>query len=222
MDRERIDTISRILASGLSRREVLRVLGVGGAGGILVVGPAARAGERPHENLLDRTPQRNRKQRNNKNKNNKNQNQNNDNETNGGGGQLGGWFSLGCSVAFRNQNSDAYAIEVIGENGDLFLDCPPGFNATLSADDTAVEFNIYHEGWAKGLYIVAVNPDVGEPEVKYRQAGGCDKGAIDCTTTQSLSVGEAFTLDWNGASFYVERQSDSTDYKMFLVTALAG
>jgi len=82
MDQERFDTISRTLASGLSRRGVLRALSIVGAGGFLAVGQTASAGERPHQRLQDRTPQRNRKQR------NKNDNQNkNDNNT--GGGQLG-------------------------------------------------------------------------------------------------------------------------------------
>ena len=64
---------------------MLRALGVGGAGGLLaVVGQAARAADRPHERLQDRSEQRNRKQRNNK---DNNQNNNNDNN-NRGGGQL--------------------------------------------------------------------------------------------------------------------------------------
>jgi hypothetical protein len=60
----------------------LRVLGVGGASGLLAAaGLEAIAGEPPHQRLQDRSKQRNRKQRNNKNKNN--------NDNNGGGGQLG-------------------------------------------------------------------------------------------------------------------------------------
>ncbi|MDQ3224566.1 MAG: hypothetical protein M3Q75_14020 [Gemmatimonadota bacterium] len=72
MNQEHVDQISRTLASGLSRRGALRVLGVGGASGLLaVVGQTARAADRPHEILQDRSEQRNRKQRNNnKNKNN--------------------------------------------------------------------------------------------------------------------------------------------------------
>ena len=86
MDRnqERIDQFSRTLATGRSRRELMRVLGVGGASSLLAaVGLEAMAGERPHQRLQDRSKQRNRKQRN---SNNKNQNSNNNN---GGGGQLG-------------------------------------------------------------------------------------------------------------------------------------
>jgi len=64
MDSERFDTISRTLASGLSRRGVLRTLRAVGAGGLLaVVGHEARAADRPHERLQDRNEQRNRKQR---------------------------------------------------------------------------------------------------------------------------------------------------------------
>ncbi len=64
MDQKRFDQISRTLATGLSRRGVLRVLGVGGASGLLaVVGQAVRAADRPHERLQDRSEQRNRKQR---------------------------------------------------------------------------------------------------------------------------------------------------------------
>jgi hypothetical protein len=64
VDSERFDTITRTLASGLSRRGVLRTIGVVGAGGLLaVVGQTARAADRPHERLQDRSEQRNRKQR---------------------------------------------------------------------------------------------------------------------------------------------------------------
>src|SRR5215212_3948261 len=60
MDSERFDTITRTLASGLSRRGVLRTIGVVGAGGLLaVVGQTVRAADR----LQDRSEQRNRKQR---------------------------------------------------------------------------------------------------------------------------------------------------------------
>ena len=77
MDQERLDQISHTLASGLSRRGVLRALGVGGASGVLAVGHEARAADRPHEILQDRAEQRNRKQRNNNNNNNKKKNNNN-------------------------------------------------------------------------------------------------------------------------------------------------
>ena len=82
MDQERFDQITRTHASGMSRRGVLRALGVGGAGGILVVvRQVARAGERPLDRVQQRTPQRNRKQRKN--------NQNNNTSDGGGGGRLG-------------------------------------------------------------------------------------------------------------------------------------
>jgi hypothetical protein len=75
MDQKRFDQISRTLATGLSRRGVLRVLGVGGASGLLaVVGQAAMAGERPHQHLQDRSEQRNRKQRQNGQNDNNDQN----------------------------------------------------------------------------------------------------------------------------------------------------
>ncbi len=83
--------ISRTLASGLSRRGVLRALGVGGASGLLAVaGLAARAADRPHERLQDRNEQRNRKQRNkNDNQNDNDSDKNKNKDKNGGGGQLG-------------------------------------------------------------------------------------------------------------------------------------
>ena len=88
MDQERIEQISRTLAVGNSRRGVLRTLGVVGAGGLLaVVGHEVRAADRPHENLQDRSEQRNRKQRN-TNKNNNNKNKNN-NTNDGNSSQLG-------------------------------------------------------------------------------------------------------------------------------------
>ena len=75
MNQEHVDQISRTLGSGLSRRGVLRTLRAVGAGGLLaVVGQAARAADRPHENLQDRSEQSNRKQRN----NNQNTNDQND------------------------------------------------------------------------------------------------------------------------------------------------
>lgn len=88
MDQERMDQISRTLATGNSRRGLLRALGVGGASGLLaVVGIEAIAVERPHQRLQDRSKQRNRKQRNNRNKNQVQDQDNNAN--NSGGGQLG-------------------------------------------------------------------------------------------------------------------------------------
>ena len=70
--------------AGSSRRTILRTLGIGAASGPLAVaGLKALAGERPHQRLQDRTPQRNRKQRN-KRQNNTNQNTSN-NTTSGGG-----------------------------------------------------------------------------------------------------------------------------------------
>jgi hypothetical protein len=88
VDQERFDQITRTHASGMSRRGVLRALGVGGAGGILVVvRQVARAGERPLDRVQQRTPQRNRKQRkNNQNNNDKDQRPGNDQP---GTGQLG-------------------------------------------------------------------------------------------------------------------------------------
>src|SRR3954470_22956626 len=115
MTQDHSDPISRTLAVGNSRRKILRVLGVGGASGLLAVaGLDALAGERPHERLQDRTPTRNKKQRNKKqNNNNNNNNNNNDNTTSGGGG-LGGFFGLGTSVSYAHQNADLYYIRVFG------------------------------------------------------------------------------------------------------------
>jgi hypothetical protein len=231
MDQERMDQISHTLAAGSSRRGILRALGVGGASGLLaVVGREAMAADRPHERLQDRTPKRNRKQRNknqNNNDNNKNDNNNNDNQNTN---QLGGFFGLGASVAFSNPTSSTYKIRVIGENGDLNYDCPPGFNATLSTDDTAVLFVIQYPGWADNLYMQAFNPLIGEPVVDYDTEYNCTHSGevsppIYCGPNMvqtELSEGESVTIPWlNGKSFTAERQSDSSDFKMFLVTALA-
>ena len=80
MDSERFDVLVRAFGQTRSRRQTLR--GLAGVGALLALfaatpGEEATAGERPHERLQDRTPQRNRQQRN-KNKNNQN-NQNNQN-----------------------------------------------------------------------------------------------------------------------------------------------
>jgi hypothetical protein len=95
MDSERFDGLVRSFGQTRSRRQTLR--GLAGAGTLLALlaatpGEEAMAGERPHERLQDRTPQRNRQQRN-KNDNKKNNNNKNDNNKKpsdgGGGGQLG-------------------------------------------------------------------------------------------------------------------------------------
>jgi hypothetical protein len=94
MDSEWFDGLVRSFGQSRSRRQTLR--GLAGAGALLALlvakpGEEATAGERPHERLHDRTPQRNRKQRKN-NQNNQNNNQNNnDNDKNQGpgNGQLG-------------------------------------------------------------------------------------------------------------------------------------
>ena len=230
-DQERIDQPSRTLAAGNSRRGLLRALGVGGASGLLaVMGQAAIAGERPHQRLQDRSKHRNRKQRNKRQDNQDNDNkQNNTQNTNGGGG-LGGVFGLGVSVAFNNPTTSTYTIRVVGENGDLNYTCPPGFNATLSTDDTAVVFAIHLQGWADNLFLQAINPLIGEPYVISGSEYTCTHSGevsppIFCGTDAqepSLDVGESAVFSWlNGKSFKAERQSDSSDYKMFLVTALA-
>ena len=94
MDSERFDGLVRSFGQTRSRRQTLR--GLTGAGALLALfaatpGEEATAGERPHERLQDRTPQRNRQQRNtNDNKKNKNNNNDKNNDTrDGGGGQLG-------------------------------------------------------------------------------------------------------------------------------------
>jgi hypothetical protein len=238
MNQEHVDAISRTLSSGLSRRRVVRALGVGGASGILaVVGHEASAADRPHENLQDRTSQRNRKQRN-KNKNNKNKNKNNDNDNQTSREE--GFFGLGTSVAYSHQNSAIYYIRVMGFNGDVnYVFGPHDKPAILSVtdedgnDESAVTFIIDYPGWTDKLYIQAANYPFSEPSADYDKAQNVlnDDGsnphasrAIVRSTTMSfhsLTVGASYQLDWEGKSFKVERQSDSSDYKMFLVTALA-
>jgi hypothetical protein len=249
LNQEHVDQNTRTLGSGLSRRGVLRAIGVVGASGLLaVVGHEAMAGERPHQRLQDRSEQRNRKQRNRKqrnhdknNKNHKNHhNQNNDNDSNDGGGGLGGFFGLGTSVAYSHQNSAIYYIRVMGVNGDVnYVFGPSDKPAILSVteedgnDESAVTFVIDYPGWTDKLYIQAANYPFAEPSVDYDKAQNVlnvdgsnphASAAIVSSTTMSfhhLSVGENYQLDWEGKSFKVERQSDSSDYKMFLVTALA-
>ena len=243
MDQERIDQICRTLGQGLSRRGILRALGVGGASGLLaVVGHEAMAGERPHQRLQRRSKRRNRKQRN-KNQNNENnnqKNQNNNNSNNGSGG-LGGFFGLGTSVAYSHQNAQIYYIRVFGVNGDAnFVFGPGDLTTTLSVteedgnDESAVTLVIDWPEWTDSLYFQAANYPFGEPSADYDKAQNVlnadgshphPSSAVVRSTTMSfhkLDVGESYQLDWeDGKSFKVERQSDSSDYKMFLVTALA-
>jgi hypothetical protein len=225
MTQDHSEPISHSEAAGGSRRGILRLLGVGGASGLLALaGLEAMAGERPHERLQDRTPQRNRKQRN-KRQNNKNNNTQNNN----GGGGLGGVFGLGVSVQFNNPTNSTYTIRVVGENGDLNYSCPPGFNAILSTDNTAVVFVIHLDGWKNNLFLQAINPAFGEPYVVSGTEYDCTHSGevsppIFCGSSMaqtSLDVGESYQLDWEGKSFKAERQSDSSDFKMFLFTALA-
>lgn len=225
MTQDHRDQIRRSEAAGNSRRRILQMLGVGGASGLLaVLGLEAMAADRPYERLQDRSKRRNRKQRNN-NQNNNNQNTKPNNQNSNGGGGLGDIFALGSSVAFSNPTASTYTIQVIGPNGDVNFTCPPGFNATLSHSDISVEFIIRYAGAHADLYMRAYNPDVGEPYVAYEINGGCvgncSPGPVGLASN-AFSVGEIFTIPWfDGKSFQVERQSDSSDYKMFLVTALA-
>jgi hypothetical protein len=230
MSQDFVEDVRRRLVAGSSRREILRTIGVGGASGLLaVVGQEALAADRPHQRLQDRSKQRNKKQRNkrqNNNQNNKNQSNNNQSK----GNQLGGVFGLGVSVAFNNPTSSTYTIRVVGENGDLHYSCPPGFNATLSTDDTAVVFVIHLDGWTDNLFLQAINPLIGEPYVIAGSENVCTHSGevsppIFCgsdAVEPSLDVGESAVISWqSGKSFKAERQSDSSDFKMFLFTALA-
>jgi hypothetical protein len=246
MDQDRNTQSRRSLAAGNSRRRILRLLGLGGASGILaVVGQAAQAGKRPHERLQARSKRRNRKQRNrnqNNQNNQQNQNDNNDqdnNDNNGGG--LGGVFGLGTSVAYAHQNAHIYYIRVFGVNGDAnFVFGPSDPTTILSVteedgnDESAVTLVIDWPGWTDKLYFQAANYPFGDPSADYDKAQNVlnadgshphPSSAVVRSTTMSfhkLDVGESYQLDWeDGKSFKVERQSDSSDYKMFLVTALA-
>lgn len=128
----------------------------------------------------------------------------------------------------------------MGVNGDVNYVFGPHDNpAILSVteedgnDESAVTFIIDYPGWTDKLYIQAANYPFAEPSADYDKAqnvlnaDGSNPYASDAivrSTTMSfhhLSVGESYQLDWEGKSFKVERQSDSSDYKMFLVTALA-
>jgi hypothetical protein len=241
-DQERIDQLSRTPAVGNSRRGILRALGVVGASGLLsVVGHEAIAGDLPHQRLQDRSKRRNRKQRNKRQDNqDNNQNQNNNDNKNGGGG-LGSIFGLGTSVAYAQQNADIYYIRVFGVNGNVdYVVGPSSPTFILSVtepdgnDESAVTFTINYPGFTDKLYIQAANYPFGDPSADYDNAqnvlnaDGSNPYASDAiihSTTMSfhrLDVGDSYQLDWQaGRSFKVERQSDSDDYKMFLVTALA-
>ena len=223
------DHLSRPVAAARSRRALLHALGAASASGLLaLVGHEALAGERPHQRLQDRSKRRNRKQRNQRQRNDNGNNTNKNGQSRGN--QLGGVFGPGVSVAFSNPTSSTCTIRVVGENGDLNYTCPPGFNATLSTDDTAVVFVIHLDGWADNLFLQAINPLVGEPYVISGTEYNCTHSGevsppIYCGPTlgeTSLDVGESVTIPWlNGTSFKAERQSDSSDDKMFLFTALA-
>ncbi|MDQ2655122.1 MAG: hypothetical protein M3Z20_18985 [Chloroflexota bacterium] len=248
MDQERIDQICRTLGPGLSRRGALRALAVGGVSGLLaVVGQGTQAGKRPHEHLQARSKRRNRKQRNknqdnqdNNQTSNNNNNQNNNNNNNNGGGGLGGVFGLGTSVAYAHQNSDIYDIRVFGVNGDVnYVFGPHDKPAILSVTEpdgnveSAVTLVVDWPGWTDKLYFQATNYPFGDPSADYDKAQNVlnadgshphPSSAVVHSTTMSfhkLDVGDSYQLDWDRKSFKVERQSDSSDYKMFLVTALA-
>jgi hypothetical protein len=192
--------------------------------------------------------QRNKNQQNQdnqQNQNNQNDDNNNDNnkenDPNNGGGGLGGFFGLGTSVSYAHQNADIYYIRVMGVNGDVnFVFGPHDKTAVLSVtdedgnDESAVTFIINYPGWADKLYIQAANYPFAEPSADYDKAQNVLNAdgsnphasrAIVISPTMSfhsLDVGDSYQLDWEGGkSFKVERQSDSSDYKMFLVTALA-
>lgn len=234
MTQDHGDQMSCSEAAGRSRRGILRMLGVGGASGLLAVaGLEVMAGDRPHQRLQDRTPKRNRKQRNKRQANNDNQNTN---QNSNGGGGLGGTFQLGVSVEFNNPTDTTYNVRVAGENGDVKYVWGPGKRAVLSVTDDGspgVTFAIQFPGWIDNLFIQAKNPAVGEPEVNYAAEAVCitsdgyfaergtSSGFCDLTSN-GLSVAETLTITWlDGKEFTVERQSDSSDYKMFLVTALS-
>lgn len=242
MDQERIDDLSRSLAAGSSRRGLLQALGIGGASGLLAVfGLEAIAGERPHQRLQDRSKRRNRKQRNKRQDNKDNQNQNNSNQNSNGGGGLGAFIGRGTSVAYAHQNADIYYIRVFGVNGNVdYVVGPSSPTFILSAtepdgnDESAVTFTINYPGFTDKLYIQAANYPFGDPSADYDNAQNVlnpdgsnshASRAIVSSPTMSfhqLDVGDSYQLDWqDGRSFKVERQSDSDDYKMFLVTALA-
>ena len=247
MDQERMDQFSRTLAAGNSRRGLLRALGAGGASGLLAVaGLEAVAGDLPHQRLQDRSKRRNRKQRNKRQDNqDDNQNQNNDNQdnndNNNGGGGLGSIFGLGTSVAYAHQNADIYDIRVMGENGDVnYVFGPSDPTSILSVtepdgnDESAVTFIINYPGWTDKLYIQAANYPFSLPSADYDKAQNvlnpdgsnshASRAIVSSPTMSfhSLDVGDSYQVDWeDGKSFKIERQSDSSDYKMFLVTALA-
>ncbi len=227
--------------SRFSRRGMMLALVSGGATGLLsVAGLTALAGERPHQRLQDRSKKRNKKQRNKRQDNTQNDKRPNTTNTNTSkGGGLGGFFGLGTSVAFANPTSSTYAIRVTGVNGDVNYVCSQGFNAILSVteedgnDESAVTFIIHSPGWNNDLYIQAANYPFGLPSADYDKASnvlnpdGSNSHASraivrsDTMSFHTLDVGDSYRLDWEGSSFKIERQSDSSDYKMFLVTALA-
>jgi hypothetical protein len=154
----------------------------------------------------------------------KGNNPNNVSNNGRGVNQLGGIFSMDCSVSFRNQSAVSY--EVYLRNTDQLLECGPGFSGPLYAGGDLLEFVFRLPEWGEeDLQLGFSNPDIGEPWVEYGQEGICDSSdqqqVQDCYDHHPLDVAEIVRFDWQERSFSVERQSDSSDYKMFLVTALA-
>ena len=90
MDASRFDALVRAIATGGTRRRLLRLVAALPLGGALLANGDEAAAERPHERLGRRTQQRNRQQRNqqrrNKNNNKNRNNKHNNKHNNGGGG----------------------------------------------------------------------------------------------------------------------------------------
>lgn len=140
-----------------------------------------------------------------------------------------GLFSKGVSLAFKNQGSDSFTVSVMFDNGGSSSRvADPGFYDTLYADSGSVTIQLAAAAWgATGwLQIDAVNPAIGAPYVKMGPPERCGYYECSSTQSQSLSEGEGFDYVWNwGApgqsdTFRADRLSDSSDYKLFLITAL--
>jgi hypothetical protein len=131
-----------------------------------------------------------------------------------------GLFSKGCSVSFRNQNSVTYTVKcsVADARGiSATRDCPRGFSDKILSADDDIQGTIHVPGWPQDLVLLAQNPAIGQPSAALGPA------QYIAYQGHSLAEGEGFDyIGWDSTSrFHMERLADSSDYKEFLITALA-
>jgi hypothetical protein len=216
------------LSAGTSRRALVAA-GAGwvlGAGGLLL--PASLDEAEARGSLGGAMGGRHGKDHRGRSKHRKNNKNDND-----GQARDQGLFSKDCSVAFLNQTGTTFQVNIQLDSGYWSCDtsgclsCGPGFNSPIYADGS-VTFNINANEWGAHdgvsyddtwVGITASNPDVGEPKMTIGPL--TEYYGVDLSQSESLAVGEGFQYRWaspNG-TFYLERLADTSDYKMFRVTA---